>query len=205
VIESHRILTRLRSRLLVLLGGAMLCAPAPTHAATNVATGGIGGTNNGTLQGGDGTGPAVVTFNVTDLALIKQARDVRGVVLPNGTNVAAGQDLYFVLYVDNPTPYPVDDVQLSDLLNEAQFTYLPNTLATATVPSGSSDAALWAATWTPLTDDTGAPDDIASIVDTGGATGRDRLTLGGVGGQANQSASIPAMSRLAIRLRARVN
>ncbi len=196
---------RVRLRLLLFLGWVLWFAPAPARAATNAATGGIGGTNNGTLAGGDGTGTAVVTINVTNLALVKQARDVRGTVLPPGANVAAGQDVFFVLYVDNPTPYPVDDVQLTDLLNEAQFTYLPNTLAVATVPSGSSDAALWAAAWSPLTDDTGAPDDIASIVDTGGASGRDRLTVGSVGGQANQTASIPAMSRLAIRLRARVN
>jgi len=196
---------RLHSRLLVLLGCALLCGPASALAATNAATGGIGGTNNGTILGGDGTGTAVVTFNVTDLALVKQARDVRGTVLPNGANVAAGQDLYFVLYVDNPTPYSVDDLQLTDLLNEAQFTYLPGSLAFTTVASGASDAAMWAAAWTPLSDDTGAPDDIASIVDTGGAAGRDRLTLGSVSGQANQTASIPAMSRLAIRLRARVN
>lgn len=205
MIWSDDTLARLRSRLLALLGSVLLSGPLPALAATNAATGGIGGTNNGTLVGGDGTGPAVVTFNVTDLALVKQARDVRGTVLPNGTNVAAGQDLYFVLYVDNPTPYPVDDLQLTDLLNEAQFTYLPNSLSYTTVASGSSDAALWAAAWTPLTDNTGAPDDIASIADTGGAAGRDRLTLGSVSGQANQTAQIPAMSRIAIRLRARVN
>ena len=196
---------RLRTRLLALLGSALLSAPLPALAATNAATGGIGGTNNGTVVGGDGTGPAVVTFNVMDLALVKQTRDVQGTVLPNGSNVAAGQDVYFVLYVDNPTPYPVDDVELTDALSEAQFTYQPNSLSLATIASGSSDAAMWAATWTPLTDDTGAPDDVASILDSGGAAGRDRLTLGSVSGQANQTAQIPAMSRTAIRFRARVN
>ena len=164
---TNTTLARLRYWLFVLLGWALLAGAVPAHAATNVATGGIGGTNNGTLLGGDGTGPAVVTFNVTDLALVKQARDLRGAVLPDGGNVAAGQDLYFVLYVDNATPYPIDDLQLTDPLNEAQFTYVPSSLAVATVPSGSSDAALWSATWIPLTDDPGGPDDIASIVDSG--------------------------------------
>ena len=201
----HETLARLRLRLLVLLGWALLSGPLPALAATNAAIGGIGGTNNGTLLGGDGTGPAVVTFNVTDLALVKQARDLRGIVLPDGGNVAAGQDLYFVLYVDNPTPYPVEDLQLTDPLNEAQFTYVPNSLAVATVPAGSSDAALWSATWTPLTDDTGAPDDVASLVDTGGPGGRDRLTIGAVPGQANQPGVIPPLSRIAVRFRARVN
>ena len=198
-------LARLRFRLLVLLGWALLFGPLPALAATNAAIGGIGGTNNGTLLGGDGTGPALVTFNVTDLALVKQARDLRGIVLPDGANVAAGQYLYFVLYVDNVTPYPVDDLQLTDPLNESQFTYVPNSLAVTTVPSGSSDAALWSATWTALTDDPGAPDDVASIVDSGGASGRDRLTIGGVSGQANQPGLIPPSSRIAIRFRVRVN
>ena len=202
---SNDILARLRSGLLVLLGTALLSGPHPASAATNVATGGIGGTNNGTLVGGDGTGPAVVTFNVTDLALVKQVRDLRGVVLPDGANVAAGQDVYFILYVDNTTPYPVDDLELTDPVNEAQFTYVPNSLAVTTVPSGATDAALWSATWTSLSDDTGAPDDAASIVDSGGPPGRDRLTIGAVAGQANQATVIPPMTRIAIRFRARVN
>ena len=198
-------LTRLRFRLLVLLGCVLLSGPLPAIAATNAALGGIGGTNNGTLLGGDGTGPAAVTVNVTDLALVKQARDLRGVVLPGGANVAAGSELYFVLFVDNPTPYPIPDLQLTDLVDESQFTYVANSLAAVTVPSGSSDAALWSASWTPLTDDPGAPDDVASIVDSGGPGGRDRLTVGGVSGQANQPGLIPPLSRLAIRFRARVN
>ncbi len=201
----YDILARLRLCLLVLLGWALWSGPLPAFAATNVATGGIGGIDNGTLVGGDGTGPAVVTFNVTDLALVKQARDLRGVVLPGGANVAAGQDVYFVLYVDNTTPYPVDDVQLTDPLNESQFTYVPNSLAVTTVPSGSTDAALWSATWTPVTDDVGAPDDVASILDSGGTTGRDRLTLGGITGQANLPGVVPPMTRIAIRFRVRVN
>lgn len=184
---------------------ALLSGPLPALGATNAATGGIGGTNNGTLLGGDGTGPAVVTFNVTDLALVKQARDLQGNVLVNGANVVAGQDIFFVLFVDNTTSAPVADLQLTDLLNEAQFTYVPNTLAVATAPSSSSDAAMWAATWNAVTDAPGVPDDVASFVDTGGPGGRDRLTLGSVLAQANQTAVLPPMTRLAIRFRVRVN
>ena len=202
---SNDILARPRLRLLLGLAWALACGPLPALAATNAAIGGIGGMNNGTILGGDGTGTAVVTFNVTDLALVKQARDLRGIVLPAGASVAAGQDLYFVLYVDNPTPYPVDDLRLTDALNEAQFAYVPNSLARATAPSGATDAALWSAPWTPLTDVPGAPDDVASIVDSGGPAGGDRLTLGAVAGQANQPGVIPPLSRVAIRLRVRVN
>src|SRR5438552_7269448 len=125
VYRSTDTLARLRFGLLVLVGWLLLSVPPPAHAATNAARGGIGGVDNGTFLGGDGTGPALVTFNVTDLGLVKQVRDLRGDVLPDGANVAAGQDIWFVLYVDNPTPYPADDVELTDLLDESQFTYAP--------------------------------------------------------------------------------
>jgi uncharacterized repeat protein (TIGR01451 family) len=179
--------------------------PPEARAVTNSATGGISGINNGTLSGGDGTGSAQVTFGVTDLALVKQARDLLGVPLPSGSNVAAGQDIYFVLFVDNTTPYPADDLGLTDLLDESQFTYVPGTLAAAAVPSGSNDATMWAATWTPLSDDVGAPDDPASITDTGGPAGRDRITIGAVASQTNQSLQIPGNTLRAIRFRVRVN
>ena len=192
-------------RLLVLLGSLLLIGPPGARAATNAATGGIGGINNGTLAGGDGTGSAQVTFGVTDLALVKQARDLLGVVLPAGSNVAAGQEIYFVLFVDNITPYPAGDLQVTDLLDESQFTYVPGTLAATVAHTGSNDAAIWAAPWIPLSDDVGAPDDIASITDTGGPAGRDRITIGAVAAQSNQMLQIPGQSLRAIRFRVRVN
>ena len=45
----------------------------------------------------------------------------------------------------------IDDLQLTDPLNETQFTYVPGSLAVTTVPSGATNAAMWSATWTPLT------------------------------------------------------
>jgi uncharacterized repeat protein (TIGR01451 family) len=185
--------------LLLLLG-----VTPPAHAVTNAALGGIGGINNGTLSGGDGTGTGQVSFGVVDLGLRKQARDRAGTVLPNGADVAAGQEIYFVLYVDNPTPHPADDLQISDLLNEAEFTYVPNSLESATMASGSNDAAMWAATWTPLTDAPGSSGDIASIVDTGGPTGGDRITIGSVPTQANSLVQLPGNTRIAVRFRVRV-
>jgi hypothetical protein len=199
-------LTRIRIFGLVLILGAVLgVGPPCAHAAVNSARGGIGGIDNGTLQGGDGTGSAQVALNVVDLALVKQARDLAGQVLPQGALIAGGSEVWFLLYVDNPTQYPVDSLQVTDALDEAAFTYVPGTIAIATVSSGSSDAATWAAAWSAQTDDPGAPDDVASIVDTGGPPGRDRLTLGAVPGQVNRPARIPPLTRLAVRFRARVN
>ncbi len=199
-------MTRLRHhRLVVLLTALLTFSPPFAEAATNAVRGGIGGIDNGTLVGGDGSGSAQVTLNVTDLALVKQARDPAGQVLPAGALVPAGQDVWFVLYVDNSTIAPADDIRIDDVLDEGAFTYVAGSLEMATLASGASDAAMWAASWTPLSDALGTPDDAASALDTGGAAGPDRITLGAVAGQANTAASIAPATRLAIRFRARVN
>jgi hypothetical protein len=184
----------------------MLLRPdGPARAADNAALGGIGGLDNGTLLGGDGTGAARVTIGVADLALIKQARDATGTLLPDGSDVVAGQLLYFVLFVDNVTQYPAEDLRITDLLDESQFTYVTGSLAQTTVPSGASAAALWAAPWQSLTDGLGAPDDSASMVDTDGSGEADRLTAGAVTGQANATVRIPGQTIWAIRFQVRVN
>lgn len=183
----------------------LLVGVPPARAVDNAALGGIGGIDNGTLQNGDGSGEARVSLFTVDLALIKQARDLTGAVLPDGAGVTPGQELYFVLYVDNPTSVAAGDVALTDLLDESQFTYIAGSIEQTTVRAGSDDATIWAGTWTPLTDALELPDDAASCVDTGGPPGADRLTVGAVPGQANQTVDLPAMSLRAFRFRARVN
>jgi len=178
---------------------------ASAFAAVNAVTGGIGGINNGTLLGGDGTGTARITLNVTAPGIVKQARDLGGNVLPDNADVFSGQEIYFLLFVDNESPYAAVDLRIIDQLSEAEFTYIQGTLETAVVPSGSGDAAIWAGPWNALSDTLGAPDDSASFLDTGGQPGRDRLTIGSVPGQANLAVDIPGNSLVAIRFRARVN
>lgn len=197
---------RLRSIFLIaLLAGVSAIGPPSVMAATNSVTAGIGGINNGTLIGGDGTGTGQFSLNTVNLALVKQARDLAGTVLPDGSNVASGQEIYFVLYVDNLTNYTALNLQITDLLNETQFTYSPNSLETTVVPTGSSDAAIWAGTWSALSDALGAPDDTASITDTGGPANPDRVTIGAVSGQVNQALDIPGNSLRAIRFKVTVN
>ncbi len=179
--------------------------PAVAHAAVNSATGGIGGINNGTLIGGDGTGTARIELLSEQLALVKEARDLPGTVLAPNANVAPGQEIYFVLYVDNITDFLAPQFTIEDALNETQFTYVPNSLETTTVVSGSNAAARWAGVWTPVTDAVGGPDDEASIVDTGGPPGLDHLAIGDVTGQVNQLLQIPAQTQWAIRFRVTVN
>jgi hypothetical protein len=179
--------------------------PGSAFGATNSATGGIGGLNNGTLIDGDGTGAARFTINSLTLALIKQARDTGGLVLPDGADVYPGQEIYFVLYVDNPTAFVTDDIRISDAIDESQFTYVTDTLEEALVPSGSDDGTIWAGPWTPLTDQLGAPDDPASILDTGGPSSPDLITVGMETGQVNQRFTLPGGSLGAVRFRVRVN
>ena len=197
--------TRLKRKILsLLLVWGLLLFPLPLDAATNSVTGGIGGINNGTLSGGDGTGTGQITINAVDLSLVKQARDLFGNVIPDGSNVNTGQDIYFVLYVDNFTSYSASDIQITDLLDETAFTYIPNSIETALVPTGYNDAAIWAGTWNALTDSVGVPDDVASITDSGGASEVDRLTIGGVSGQVNQIVNISGNSLRAYRFRVTV-
>ncbi len=187
----------------------MLCwfmtGPAGVHAATNSALGGINGIDNGTLTNGDGTGTAQITLNSVQLALVKEARDLAGTVLAPNADVGSGQEIYFVLYVDNITDVTAYRLTVEDSINEAQFTYTPNSLETTNVASGSNAAARWAGTWTPLTDVLGGPDDEASILDSGGPAGPDQLSVGDVAGQVNQPLAIPAQTQWAIRFRVRVN
>ncbi len=179
--------------------------PAGVYAATNSATGGINGINNGTLINGDGTGAAQIDINSDQLALVKEARDLAGTVLPAGANVGPTQEIYFVLYVDNITDFLAYRFMIEDAIDETQFTYIPNSLETTTVVSGSTAAARWAGIWTPLTDALGGPDDEASIVDTGGPAGLDHLAVGEVTGQVNLPLQIAAQTQWAIRFRVTVN
>ena len=192
-------------RLFALVGGLLLAIPALLNAETNSVLGGLGGLNNGTLVGGDGTGSGQFTINIVDLALVKQARDPSGTVLPGGSNVLAGQQIYFVLYVDNATVASADDIRLDDQLDESQFTYIPNTLEVAVLPSGSNDAQIWTGLWSTVSDALGVPDDTGSILDTGGPPGPDHLTVGATVGQANQNAAVSAGSMMAVRFMVRVN
>lgn len=178
--------------------------PPTVEAATNRALGGIGGINNGTLTGGDGIGASAITLNSVNLGLVKQARNLAGTVLATGSDVASGNEIYFVLYVDNPTDVTALNIQLRDQLDESQFTYIAGTLETADLPSGSGDAAIWAGGWSSLSDNQDA--DIGSAVDSAPTDGnRDLITIGAEPTQPNAQLDISADRLRAVRFRVRVN
>jgi uncharacterized repeat protein (TIGR01451 family) len=182
-----------------------LLASASAYAATNSATAGISGLDNGTIANGDGTGAARIEITSVQLALVKEARDLAGTVLVQDADVSPGQEIYFVLYVDNITDVAALDLTIQDAIDETQFTYVADSLEATSIASGADAAARWAGIWAPLTDALGGPDDEASILDTGGPAGPDLLTVGDVAGQANLSLQIPAQTQWAIRFRVRVN
>lgn len=182
--------------------------PPAVEAATNRALGGVGGINNGTITGGDGTGTSAITINSVNLALIKQARDLTGNVLADGSDVTSSNEIYFILYVDNSTAAPAFDVQLRDQINENQFTYINGSLETASVITGSNDTTIWLGPWlTPWTTISNSPgDDIGSITDTAPTDGNsDLITLGDEPSQPNAQLDIPAGTLQAFRFRVRVN
>ncbi len=167
---------------------------------------GFSASNTAVDAGGLGlSASGTVTVTSVRLGLVKQARDLSGTVLPGGSDVAVGTQIYFVLYLDNSTAVTATDIQLNDLLNETQFTYVVNSLESTVVASASSDAAIWAGSWSFLTDELGGPDDLASITDSDGPVGLDRITIGAVSGQVNQGLNIIGSTLRAIRFRVTVN
>ncbi len=193
---------KIKRGLTLLTGAAFLITalvyPHAGQAASTIAVDAGGG--GSTLMSSN---PVTITSN--PLSLVKQARNLGGTVLPNGSSIASGQQIYFVLYIDNNTITSAENIQLTDLLDESQWTYVPNSLETAVVSSGSNDAAIWAGTWAVQTDAVGGPDDFASITDSGGPAGLDRLTIGAVSGQVNQNLDIPSNQLRVIRFRVTVN
>jgi uncharacterized repeat protein (TIGR01451 family) len=175
----------------------VLGCPFVAFSASNTASDPGGGS---VLLGSSGA----VVVNSVQLALVKQARDLTGTVLAAGANVTPGQTIYFVLYVDNTTAVPANNIQITDQLDESAFTYQLNSIETAVVPTGSNDAAIWAGGWSSLTDAVGAPDDSASITDSGGLAAPDRLTIGTVVVQANQVLNVSGNTLYSVRFRVTV-
>lgn len=175
----------------------------PTQAATNRALGGVGGIDNGTITGGDGTGTAEITLNSVQLNLAKQARDLSGNVLAADADVASGSIIYFVIHVDNNTDVEAFDVRFSDQLDENAFLYQAGSLETTEVPSGSNDTTIWAGPWVTLSDIQDG--DVCRISDNSGIHPTpDLVTCGSDSAQPNPRMPIPAGTLKAIRFQVEV-
>jgi len=192
--------------------------PAGVHAAVNQATdpggGGVSLTNSGN-----------VTVTSATLQLVKQVWDSAGsnclASIPadatcnssaTSITVPTGTALKFLIYVKNTSDVSLSDVRIQDLLDDSAtgFTYTASSIkrtpndGTAPADTATNGTILAAAT-TAQTDAVGAPDDLASITDSNANGKLDKLTVGAVTGQANQSLSFLAHKTLAILFTATKN
>jgi uncharacterized repeat protein (TIGR01451 family) len=142
--------------------------PSTVRAADNTATGDIAGVD-ANLDDSN-----TFTINTTTLALVKAAFLADGTQLISGANVPGGTRVRFLVYVDNPTPTTVLDVNVQDAL-AAGFAYVAGTLRSdASQATGTAEAALYAAAQgtAPLTDaNDGDVAGISGATVTAGATG----------------------------------
>ncbi len=152
------------------------------------------------------------------LALVKQVWDSAGVnclaSIPADTTcngsatsvtVPSGITLMVMIYIRNTNGTAANDVRFQDLLDDSVsgFTYTASTIKQTpndgTAPADTaSNATILAAATTAQTDAVGAPDDFASITDSNANGQLDKLTVGAVTGQANQSLSFQANKTFAV-------
>jgi len=189
----------------------LVLGTAGVYAAVNQATdpggGGVSLTNSGN-----------VTVTSATLQLVKQVWDSAGTnclaSIPadatcnssaTSITVPTGTTLKFLVYVKNASDVSLSDVRIQDLLDDSVtgFTYTASSIRRTpndgTAPADTAtNAAIQAAATTAQTDAVGAPDDFASITDSNANARLDKLTVGAVTGQANQSLGFLAHKTFAI-------
>jgi len=116
----------------------LLATPSLLMAADNVGTGDIGGDPLAL------TDSPAFTLDPTTLALVKRAFDSNGDAIPNNSTLPRGTQVKFMIYVNNNTPVPVNDISIQDQLDGA-FDYsllsikvdntTPNCVATVCTPA----------------------------------------------------------------------
>jgi hypothetical protein len=175
-------------------------------------------TNQATDPGGGGvslTASGAVTVNSTALQLVKQVWSAAtGSCLAstptdaacNGgattITVAAGTPLKFVIFVKNPTLFPLSDVRIQDALDVSGtgFTY---TTASLKHDLAQADTATSAQIFTSV-DTTGTADTDAVDAGAGQYTSfvAGNITIGAVAGQVNASLIVPANKTFALEFQA---
>jgi uncharacterized repeat protein (TIGR01451 family) len=106
----------MKRALILLVASVLALAPSVALAAPNTGTGDINGVD------GDLTNSSVFNLSAVTLGLIKTAFLSDGTELGDGDSVPSGTTVHFLIYVNNSTAVPVDDVTIQDTLNAA-FTY----------------------------------------------------------------------------------
>lgn len=113
----------------------ILCGPA--MAADNVGTGDIGG-DGSSLNDSN-------TFSLfsTTMSLNKMAFLANGTQLASGATLPRGTEVRFVIYIDNPTTFAINDVSVQDILDPT-FAYQSGSLKVDnTLSSGATQAVIY--------------------------------------------------------------
>lgn len=137
--------------------GVALLLSGPAMAATNTGTGDIAGDSASLSSSND-----FILFTTT-MSLNKMAFLADGTPLTSGDTLARGTEVRFVIYIDNTTPFSLNDVSVQDVLDPT-FAYITGSMKVDnTIAAGASDAVIYSTVnaGTPVTD--GTPDDVASV------------------------------------------
>lgn len=125
-----------RPVIVVILAVSILVLHGPAFAATNTVTGTVGG-----QAMSDATFDLSSYDPTTDLTIVKTAFLTDGTPLSDGDGLPAGTPVQFLVYINNTNAFGVNDVNLQDALNAADFTYSADTVRFATLASGGFTAA----------------------------------------------------------------
>ena len=168
----------------------------------NQATGDIAGV------GADLTNSGVFNLLGTQLAIVKIAFTDGGVQLSSGDTLPKGTTVKFVLYVDNTTDAPANDVRMEDLLSDTDFSYTASSLSwnNNVTATGATAATIYSDT--DLGGSGVALTDTVSGADAGSANvsgSPDSITFGAHATQTNATVNIPGGQIVAFMLVATIN
>lgn len=192
-----RNLLQLISRVAVVatIAGMATVAATPTQAAINKGTGDIAGV------AGDLTDSLDFVLNSTTLKLVKRAFLADGTPIASGSSVPTGTTVKFIIYVNNNTPVPIDDVSIQDVL-AASFAYTANSIKidnTTTCAledcTALEEDAIFAAI-----DDNAPLTDAAAAGDVGSYDGTDTIDIGNSSETNNDQLDILASSVFAVQI-----
>lgn len=123
--------------LAVITLGVMLLTAAPAMAADNQGTGDIAG-DAASLNNSN-----IFSLFSTTMSLNKIAFLTNGTQLASGATLPHGTEVRFVIYVDNTTNFPLNDVSIQDILDPT-FAYQAGSMKVDnTIVSGATEAVIY--------------------------------------------------------------
>ena len=153
------------------LAGAvmLLLMTVPAMAADNTGTGDIAG-DGAALNSSN-------TFSLfsTTMSLTKMAFLTDGTQLASGATLPRSTEVSFVIYIDNTTNFPLNNVSIQDVLDPT-FAYQTGTIKVGTIGSPATEVQIYTAANTGGAVSDGAGDDAASY------NGTDTISVGTTGG-----------------------